>query len=44
MVDCPEGKDFGISLEEEVMRAGEAPLLDKQPANEKQHALFADGP
>ncbi|KAK4827996.1 hypothetical protein QYF61_022773 [Mycteria americana] len=39
----PEGKDFGTSPEEEVTRAEEAPLYNKQPENEKQYALFTDG-
>ncbi|KAK4810649.1 hypothetical protein QYF61_007386 [Mycteria americana] len=39
----PEGKDFGISPEEEVTRAEEAPLYNKLPENEKQYALFTDG-
>ncbi|KAK4809576.1 hypothetical protein QYF61_020002 [Mycteria americana] len=42
-MDWPEGKDFGISLEEEVTRAEEAPLYHKLPDNEKQYALFTDG-
>ncbi|KAK4828266.1 LOW QUALITY PROTEIN: hypothetical protein QYF61_024931 [Mycteria americana] len=43
IMDWPEGKDFGISPEEEVMRAEEAPLYNKLPENEKQYALFTDG-
>ncbi|KAK4810560.1 hypothetical protein QYF61_004523 [Mycteria americana] len=39
----PEGKDFGISPEEEVTRAEEAPLYNQLPENEKQYALFPDG-
>ncbi|KAK4807067.1 hypothetical protein QYF61_018408 [Mycteria americana] len=36
IMDWPEGKDFGISPEEEVTRAEEAPLYNKLPENEKQ--------
>ncbi|KAK4810487.1 hypothetical protein QYF61_004267 [Mycteria americana] len=43
IMDWPEGKDLGISPEEEVTRAEEAPLYNKLPENEKQYALFADG-
>ncbi|KAK4830649.1 hypothetical protein QYF61_012492 [Mycteria americana] len=43
IMDCPEGKDFGTSLEEEVMHAEEAPLYNKLLENEKQYALFTDG-
>ncbi|KAK4819554.1 hypothetical protein QYF61_007065 [Mycteria americana] len=43
IMDWPEGKDFGISPEEEVTRAEEAPLHSKLPENEKQYALFTDG-
>ncbi|KAK4808526.1 hypothetical protein QYF61_009829 [Mycteria americana] len=43
IMDWPEGKDFGISPEEEVTRAEEAPLYNKLPENEKQYALFTDG-
>ncbi|KAK4811645.1 hypothetical protein QYF61_022738 [Mycteria americana] len=43
IMDWPEGKDFGISLEEEVTRAEEASLYNKPPENEKQYALFTDG-
>ncbi|KAK4806255.1 hypothetical protein QYF61_013399, partial [Mycteria americana] len=43
IMDWPEGKDFGISPEEEVMHAEEAPLYNKLPENEKQCALFTDG-
>ncbi|KAK4810873.1 hypothetical protein QYF61_013281 [Mycteria americana] len=42
-MDWPEGKDCGISPEEEVTRAEEAPLYNKLPENEKQYALFTDG-
>ena len=42
IMDWPEGKDFGISPEEEVTRAEEAPLYNKLPENEKQYALFRD--
>ncbi|KAK4810701.1 hypothetical protein QYF61_007675 [Mycteria americana] len=43
IMDWPEGKDFGISPEEEVTFAEEAPLYNKLPENEKQYALFTDG-
>ncbi|KAM6086134.1 uncharacterized protein LJ206_007568 [Theristicus caerulescens] len=43
IMDWPEGKDFGISPEEEVTCAEEAPLYNKLPENEKQYALFTDG-
>ena len=43
ITDWPEGKDFGISPEEEVMHAEEAPLYNKLPENERQYALFTDG-
>ncbi|GAB0204611.1 hypothetical protein GRJ2_002926700 [Grus japonensis] len=39
----PEGKDFRMSPEEEVTCAEEAPLYNKLPENEKQHALFTGG-
>ena len=42
-MDWPEGKDFGLSPEEEVTRAEEAPLYNKLPEKEKQYALFTDG-
>ena len=35
ITDWPEGKDFRILPEEEVMHAEEAPLYDKLPENEK---------
>ncbi|KAK4825191.1 hypothetical protein QYF61_024671, partial [Mycteria americana] len=43
IMDWPEGKDFRISPEEEVMRAEEAPLYNKLSEDEKQYALFTDG-
>ena len=43
ITDWPEGKDVGISPEEEVTRAEEAPLYNKLPENVKQCALFTDG-
>ena len=43
ITDWPEGKDFGISLEEEVTHAEEAPLYKKPPENKRQYALFTDG-
>ncbi|KAK4815961.1 hypothetical protein QYF61_010455 [Mycteria americana] len=43
IMDWPEGKDFGISPEEEMTCAEEAPLYNKLPENEKQYALFTDG-
>ncbi|GAB0177952.1 hypothetical protein GRJ2_000260500 [Grus japonensis] len=41
--DWPERKDFGMSPEEEVTHAEEAPPYNKLPENEKQYALFTDG-
>ncbi|KAM9591112.1 uncharacterized protein ACIBXB_006051 isoform 1-T2 [Morphnus guianensis] len=43
ITDWPEGKDFGMSPEEEVTHAEEAPLYNKLPENERQYALFTDG-
>ncbi|KAK4807120.1 hypothetical protein QYF61_018461 [Mycteria americana] len=43
IMDWSDGKDFGISPEEEVTCAEEAPLYNKLPENEKQYALFTDG-
>ncbi|GAB0179580.1 hypothetical protein GRJ2_000423300 [Grus japonensis] len=43
IMDWPEGKDFGMSPEEEVACAEEAPLYNKLPENEKPYALFTDG-
>ena len=43
IMDRPEGKDFGISPEEEVTCAEEAPLYNTLPEKEKQYALFTDG-
>ncbi|GAB0180146.1 hypothetical protein GRJ2_000479900 [Grus japonensis] len=43
IMDWLEGKDFGMSPEEEVTRAEEALLYNKLPENEKQYALFTDG-
>ncbi|KAK4826081.1 hypothetical protein QYF61_005040 [Mycteria americana] len=43
IMDWPEGKDFGILPEEEVMHAEEGPQYNKLPENEKQYALFTDG-
>ena len=43
IMDWPEGKDFGMSPEEEVMRAEEAPPYNKLSESEKQYALFTDG-
>jgi len=42
-MDCPEGKDFEVSPEEEVTHAEESPLYNKLPGDEKQHALLTDG-
>ncbi|XP_074424449.1 ribonuclease H-like [Larus michahellis] len=42
-MDWPEGKDFGMSPEEEVTRAEEAPPYNKLPENGKKYALFTDG-
>ncbi|PKU33638.1 hypothetical protein llap_16056 [Limosa lapponica baueri] len=43
IMDWPEGKDFGMSEEEEVTPAEEAPPYNKLPENEKRYALFTDG-
>ncbi|GAB0206620.1 ribonuclease H-like [Grus japonensis] len=43
ITDWPEGKDFRMSPEEEVMRTEEAPLYNKLPEDEKPYALFTDG-
>ena len=43
ITDWTEGKDFRMSVEEEVMHTEEAPLHNKLPENEKQYALFTDG-
>ncbi|GAB0204742.1 hypothetical protein GRJ2_002939800 [Grus japonensis] len=43
IMDWPEGKDFGILPEEEVMPDEEASPYNKLPENEKQYALFTDG-
>ncbi|GAB0209469.1 hypothetical protein GRJ2_003412600 [Grus japonensis] len=44
ITDWPEGKDFGISSEEDkVTHAEEAPPYNKLPENEKPYALFTDG-
>jgi len=42
-MDWPEGKDIGVSPEEEVTCAEDTPLYNKLPENEKQYALFTDG-
>ncbi|GAB0205217.1 hypothetical protein GRJ2_002987300 [Grus japonensis] len=43
ITDWPEGKDFGMLPEEEVMRAEEAPPNNKLTEDEKPYALFTDG-
>uniref|UniRef100_A0A8B9VB55 ribonuclease H n=1 Tax=Anas zonorhyncha TaxID=75864 RepID=A0A8B9VB55_9AVES len=43
IMDWPEGKYFGISSEEEVVHAEEAPLHNQLPENEKKYSLFTDG-
>ncbi|GAB0208391.1 hypothetical protein GRJ2_003304800 [Grus japonensis] len=43
ITDWPEGKDFGMSPEEEVTRAEEAPPYNKLTEDEKPYALFTDG-
>ncbi|GAB0209389.1 mitochondrial enolase superfamily member 1 [Grus japonensis] len=43
ITDWPEGKDFGMSPEEEVTHAEEAPLFNKLTEDEKPYALFTDG-
>ncbi|GAB0209711.1 hypothetical protein GRJ2_003436800 [Grus japonensis] len=43
ITDWPEGKDFGMSPEEEVTRAEEAPPYNELTEDEKPYALFTDG-
>ncbi|GAB0208578.1 macrophage immunometabolism regulator [Grus japonensis] len=43
ITDWPEGKDFGMSPEEEVTRAEEAPPYNKLTEDEKPYAMFIDG-
>ncbi|GAB0181494.1 ribonuclease H-like [Grus japonensis] len=43
ITDWPEGKDFGMSPEEEVTCAEETPQYNKLPENENPYALFTDG-
>ncbi|GAB0177443.1 hypothetical protein GRJ2_000209500 [Grus japonensis] len=43
ITDWPEEKDFGMSPEEEVTRAEEAPPYNKLTEDEKPYALFTDG-
>ncbi|GAB0207951.1 hypothetical protein GRJ2_003260800 [Grus japonensis] len=43
ITDWPEGKDFGMSPEEEVTLAEEAPPYNKLTEDEKPYALFTDG-
>ncbi|KAK4817217.1 hypothetical protein QYF61_003741 [Mycteria americana] len=43
IMDWPEGKDFRILPEEEVMHTEEGPLYNKLSENEKQYAPFTDG-
>ncbi|GAB0203012.1 hypothetical protein GRJ2_002766800 [Grus japonensis] len=43
ITDWPEGKDFGMSPEEEVTHAEEAPPYNKLAEDEKPYALFTDG-
>ena len=40
-MDMPKDKDFGVSPEEVVTQAEEAPLYNKW--NDEQHALFTAG-
>jgi len=42
-MDWPQGKDFGVSPEEEVTHVEEAPLYSELPENENQYAQFTDG-
>ncbi|GAB0205765.1 hypothetical protein GRJ2_003042100 [Grus japonensis] len=39
----PEGRDFGISPDKQVVCAEEAPPYNKLPENEKPYALFTGG-
>ncbi|GAB0209291.1 hypothetical protein GRJ2_003394800 [Grus japonensis] len=43
ITDWPEGKDFGMSPEEEVTCAEKAPPYNKLTEDEKPYALFTDG-
>ncbi|GAB0208056.1 hypothetical protein GRJ2_003271300 [Grus japonensis] len=43
ITDWPEGKDFGMSPEEEVTCAEEAPPYNKLTEDENPYALFTDG-
>lgn len=43
IMDWPEGKDFEMSPEKEIIRAEEALLYNKLTESEKQYALFTDG-
>ena len=43
IMDWPEGKKFGTSPAEEVLRAKEAPPYNELPEDEKKYALFTDG-
>ncbi|GAB0202801.1 hypothetical protein GRJ2_002745700 [Grus japonensis] len=43
ITDWPEGKDFGMSPEEEVTHDEEAPPYNKLTEDEKPYALFTDG-
>ncbi|KAK4826299.1 hypothetical protein QYF61_007146 [Mycteria americana] len=42
IMDWPEGKDLGISPEEELRRAEDVPLYNKLQEKEKPYALFTD--
>uniref|UniRef100_A0A8C8AJU2 ribonuclease H n=3 Tax=Otus sunia TaxID=257818 RepID=A0A8C8AJU2_9STRI len=43
ITNWPESKDAGMSPEQEVKRAEEAPPYNKLPEEEKPYALFTDG-
>lgn len=43
IMDWPEGKDFGMSPEKEIIHAEEALFYNKLTESERQYALFTDG-
>lgn len=43
IMNCPEGKNFGITPEEEVTHADEAPPYNDLSENEKRYVLLTDG-
>ena len=43
ITNWPESNDSGMSPEQEVTRAEEAPPYNELPEEEKRYALFTDG-